>query len=273
MDKELTEAIEIQLFLDTVKQYYGYDFSQYSPASLHRRIKDLVRKNKLSYISELIPFILYKQGFIEALIAQIYVGVTGFFRDPGVYKQLTNQVVAKLRSYPGIKVWSAGCAIGQEAYSLAILFKEAGLLDKTRIVATDIRQEAVDTAKKGIYPDSHIRQYSSNYQHAGGATSFSDYFTSRYELIKIKDEIMNCVSFKQHDLVKDDAFSEIQLIVCRNVLIYFNEALQARLLKLFSDALSEHGFLFLGPKDCLHSPVLEAVFEVVDEKSRIYRKK
>lgn len=273
MDNELAEAIEIQLLLATIKQLYGYDFSLYRTSSLRRRITDLLRVHQLQYISELIPLLIYKKGFFEEFVAHISVSVTGFFRDPWVYKILAEQIAINYTDYLDINVWSAGCATGEEAYSLAILFKELGLLGKTKIVATDMCQQALETGRLGIYSNAYIRQYSANYQHAGGNTSFSDYFTARYDLIKMTDDIMSHISFRLHNLVVDVAWGKVQLIVCRNVLIYFSEELQCKVLHLFSEALVNNGLLLLGPQDCLYASVLECGFEVVDEDSRLYRRK
>lgn len=273
MDNELAESVEIQVLLDAIEQLYGYDFRQYRESSLRRRIADLIRVLQLQYISELIPLLIYKEGFFEEFVAHISVSVTGFFRDPGVYKVLAKQVEINYADDLDINVWSAGCATGEEAYSLAILFKEAGLLRKTKIVATDMCQKALETGKLGIYSNAYIRQYSANYQHAGGNTSFSDYFTARYDLIKMTDDLMNSIFFRLHNLVVDAAWGTVQLIVCRNVLIYFSEVLQGQVLQLFSESLVDNGLLLLGPKDCLSASILDGDFEVVDEDSRLYRRR
>jgi len=273
MDKDSVEALELCLFLNTVNQYYGYDLTQYRSSLIKRRIKDLVRKNNLTYTSELIPLIFYKQGFYEELMNQVSIGVSDFFRDPDIYKILSEQITTQFPNLQQINIWCAGCASGEEAYSLAILFKELNLLDKTHITATDLCNKAIESAIKGIYSTEKMQQYSANYQHAGGLTSLNYYFTSRYEWIKITDEIMQYISFHQHDLLTDGALNKKHLIACRNVLIYFSDSTQELVFKLLSKSLVKHGFLLLGPQDNLHSPTLASDFEVINKKAQLYRKK
>jgi len=274
MVKDISETLELSLFVDAVKQHYGYDLSQYKSSSLSRRIKDLVRKNSLSYISELIPYVFYKSGFYEELMTHISVGVSDFFRDPLAYKVLMKQLLdSELINAPHLNIWCAGCSTGEEAYSLAILLKELDLFNKTQITATDLCLEAIESAKKGIYSNGKVQHYSTNYQKAGGCTSFNYYFNSRYQWIKINQEFINSISFQQHNLLHDDFFKDQHLIVCRNVLIYFAEDVQERLFRLFSQSLVNGGLLFLGPQDSLYSLTLSSSFTIIDEKLRLYRKR
>jgi len=273
MAENSIEKLELHLFLETVNQYYKYDLTQYRSNLIHRRIKDLVRKNNLNYISELIPLIFYKKGFHEELMNQVSVGVSDFFRDPFVYKVLREQIINQLSIFQQINIWCAGCATGEEAYSLAILFKELNLLNKTHIVATDVSNKALESAKKGIYSTEKMQQYSANYQHAGGLTSLNYYFTSLYEWVKISDEIMKYINFQQHNLLTNKALNKKHLISCRNVLIYFSDTTQELVFKLLSESLVKQGLLLLGPQDNLHSATLASDFEVINETAQLYRKK
>jgi len=264
---------ELQLFIQAMKQRFGYDFSQYQPDSLLRRVETLAKKQQCQHISELIPLIYHQQNFLQQAITQISVGHTEFFRDPEVYKALTAHVLAKLTSYPSIKVWSAGCSTGEEAYSLAILFEDAGLLDKTTIYATDINSVSIEQAKKGLIHPRSVKQDCINYHQAGGLSSFSDYFSESNQQFHLDDKLKHKVSFNTHNLESDAVFCETQLVVCRNVLIYFEPELQAKVFKLFIDSLARHCFLLLGQKDCLYSKVLLDSFVEVDKQARLYRKK
>ena len=267
MDEQIVQSQELQLFVEAMQLCHGIDFKGYQPASLQRRVTELAKQQGVQHISELIPKVFHQPNFADLVVSEISVGVTEFFRDPELYRILKNQLLPQLASYPAINVWSAGCATGEEAYSLAIIFKQAGLLAKTRIYATDMNAQAIAYAKQGIYPIKTAQQGSLNYHAFSPSGSFSDYFTARYQQMKLHDELLQAVSFFSHNLSTDAAFCEAHLIVCKNVLIYFNQDLQNRSLELFKDSLVRKGFMLLGTKEDCRVKGLNAI--VLQEKSSV----
>ncbi|QDE41705.1 protein-glutamate O-methyltransferase CheR [Luteibacter pinisoli] len=250
---------------------HGYDFSEYAPASLKRRVQQLVRSHATGTISELNRRVLHEEGFVTRVIEGLSVPVSEMFRDPLVFRALRDKVLPVLASYPEINIWQAGCAHGQEVYSLAILLEEAGLYDRTRIYATDFNDAALQMASEGIYATRDARDWSRNYLEAGGLHSFSDYYSARYEFIKLDQRLRRNVTFFNHNLVTDEVFCEAHLILCRNVLIYFNNALQDRTLGLFRDSLVRGGFLCLGTRENVDFSPSAATFGDVDNALRIYQ--
>ncbi|HEV7778499.1 MAG TPA: CheR family methyltransferase [Luteibacter sp.] len=265
------EDIELDLFIRAMQLRHGYDFSQYAPASLKRRVLQLVRVHDTGSISELNRRLLHDEGFLARVIEGLSVPVSDMFRDPLVFRALRDKVFPMLASHPQINIWQAGCAHGQEVYSLAILLEEAGLYERTQIYATDFSEAALTHAREGIYPAREARDWSRNYQDAGGAHTLADYYSARYEYIKLDQKLRRHVIFANHNLVTDKVFCEAQLILCRNVLIYFSNALQDRTLGMFRDSLVRGGFLCLGTRENLDFAPSAAEFIAVDAPLRIYQ--
>ncbi|UPG93596.1 CheR family methyltransferase [Luteibacter aegosomatissinici] len=265
------EDIEIELFVRAMQRRHGYDFSNYAPASLKRRVQQLVRTHDAGTISELNRRLLHEEGFVTRIIEGLSVPVSEMFRDPPVFRALRDKVLPILASYPEINIWQAGCAHGQEVYSLAILLEEAGLYDRARIYATDFNDAALHVAAEGIYATRDARDWSRNYIEAGGLKSFSDYYSARYDFIKLDQRLRRNVTFFNHNLVTDEVFCEAHLILCRNVLIYFNNSLQDHTLALFRDSLVRGGFLCLGTRENIDFSPAAACFSDVDAPLRIYQ--
>ncbi len=266
MKKTEIENMEIDLLLDAILNRYGYDFRHYSSASIKRRIKHFLLGTDFKTVSELIPNLIHDKSLFESLLNSLTVTVTEMFRDPYVYRAFRNKIVPVLKTYPFIKIWHAGCATGEEVYSMAILLKEECLYERTQIYATDINQEALERAGKGIFNISSIKKYTDNYQKAGGKNPFSDYYHSDYDSVIMKSELKENILFSVHNLVTDSVFGEMNLILCRNVLIYFNKTLQDRVLELFHESLALNGFLCLGNKESIK-------FSGASEKFRSFRDK
>jgi chemotaxis protein methyltransferase CheR len=265
------EDIELELFVRALKLRHGYDFSQYAPASLKRRVRQLVQTHRAGTISALTTRLLHEPGFLGVVLEGLSVPVSEMFRDPDVFRALREQVFPVLASYPQINIWQAGCAHGQEVYSLAILLEEAGLYDRAQIYATDFNEAALRHAQEGIYPAREAQLWSRNYQAAGGTHSLADYYSARYELLKLDRRLRRNVIFAHHNLVTDEVFCEAHLVLCRNVLIYFSDPLQDRTLALFRDSLVRGGFLCLGTRESLDFAPSAADFAPVDAALRIYR--
>lgn len=265
------EDIELELFVRALKLRHGYDFSQYAPASLKRRVRQLVQTHQAGTISALTTRLLHEPGFLGVVLEGLSVPVSEMFRDPDVFRALREQVFPVLASYPQINIWQAGCAHGQEVYSLAILLEEAGLYDRAQIYATDFNEAALRHAQEGIYPAKEAQLWSRNYQAAGGTHSLADYYSARYELLKLDRRLRRNVIFAHHNLVTDEVFCEAHLVLCRNVLIYFSDPLQDRTLALFRDSLVRGGFLCLGTRESLDFAPSAADFAPVDAALRIYR--
>jgi chemotaxis protein methyltransferase CheR len=265
------EDIEIELFIRAMQRRHGYDFNDYAPASLKRRVQQLVRTHDAGTISELNRRLLHEDGFVTRVIEGLSVPVSEMFRDPPVFRALRDKVLPVLASYPEINIWQAGCAHGQEVYSLAILLEEAGLYDRARIYATDFNDAALHVAAEGIYATRDARDWSRNYIEAGGLRSFSDYYSARYDFIKLDQRLRRNVTFFNHNLVTDEVFCEAHLILCRNVLIYFNNALQDHTLALFRDSLVRGGFLCLGTRENIDFSPAAACFTDIDAALRIYQ--
>ncbi len=267
------ENIEIEILLEAILKRYGYDFTNYSSASIKRRIKHFLSKTDCSKISELVPRIVHDKKLFESLLMSLTITVTEMFRDPPIYKALRDKVVPVLKTYPFIKVWLAGCATGEEVYSIAILLKEEGLYERSHIYATDINQEALAKAEQGIYSIDTIKKYTSNYQSAGGKKPFSSYYHSEYESVIMNRELKENILFSVHNLVTDSSFGEMHLILCRNVLIYFDKTLQNRVLNLFYDSMILKGFLCLGNKEGIRFSNASDKFIRIWNKENIYQAK
>ncbi len=271
--KEEIEKIEIDLFLEALYQRHGYDFRHYAQASVRRRVRQLLAKGGYARVSDLIAPVLYDEAFAKTIIGEFSIAVTEMFRDPDFYRSIRQKVVPYLKTYPFIKIWHAGCATGEEVYSLAILLQEEGLYNRATIFATDFNDTVLDKAKEGIYALKDIRQYTANYQKAGGARSFGDYYHAQYELAIMDQSLKDNITFASHNLVTDGVFGEMHLVFCRNVLIYFDRTLQNRVLGLFNDSLNYGGFLGLGSKETLQFSEVAERFKVVDDQAKIYQKR
>jgi chemotaxis protein methyltransferase CheR len=267
------EDIEIRLLLDAIQFKYGHDFRDYSKAHMKRRILRRMSLDNMGSISEMQYRVLYDQEFFQRLMMDFSINVTEMFRDPSFYKAFREHVVPILRTYPFIKIWHAGCSTGEEVYSMAILLKEEGLYERSQIYATDFNENALRKATEGIYPIDIIKDYTYNYQRAGGIHSFSDYYIAKYDSVILDQSLKEKVIFAEHNLVTDSVFGEMHVILCRNVLIYFNRTLQNRVIQLFFDSLIHGCFLCLGSKESIKFSSCSDHFDDFIDKEKIYQKK
>lgn len=242
---------DLQLLLNDLHQWYGYDFSDYAKASLKRRINRLWAMDKFPSFAELRYKLQTDKFYLKRFVEQITVNVTEMFRDPSAYQFLREEVLPYLGTHPLIRIWLAGCSTGEEAFSIAILLKEAGILHKSLLYATDINPDVLEKAKKGIFPLSNMKQYSENYLKSGGKHDFSSYYIAQYGRVKFDASLAEKMVFASHNLVSDRSFNEFQLILCRNVLIYFEKQLQDKVLNIFDESLEPLGYLMLGGKESI----------------------
>ncbi len=263
---------EHKKLLESIKRTYGYDFTEYAEASVHRRIKHFMNTRNITVLSELSKKLLAEERFFQEFVQEISVTVTEMFRDPAFYKSLRDNVMRRLATYPFIKVWIAGCATGEEVYSIAILLKEAELLNRSIIYATDINQKSLQIAKEGVYPSSNMKLYTTNYQKSGGVNSFSEYYMAKYDSVLFDKSLKQNIVFSPHNLAADKSFNEFHLIICRNVLIYFNQHLQNKVINLFYDSLCPFGFMGLGNKESLLFSEKQKNFDTIDRKEKIFIK-
>ncbi len=267
------EDLEIGLLLEAVYRKYGYDFRNYAGAHTKRRIAQRKNLAGLKNYAEMIHRIIYDEKFFSALLLDLSINVTEMFRDPWFYKEVRQLIVPHLKTYPFVKVWHAGCSAGQEVYSMAILLEEEEMKERAQIYATDFNEIVLAKAQSGIYPIEVIRQYTANYIQSGGRESFSDYYTADDKHVILDSRLRKKILFSSHNLATDGVFGEMNIIFCRNVLIYFNRELQERVLELFCDSLCPGGFLCLGSKESLRFSKLADSFEIVAAREKIYRKK
>ena len=273
MDKaNENEKIEFDLILQAIYQKYGYDFRNYAKASLRRRLRYRLSQSNLKTISEMQHKLLNDKEFFDTLLLDLTINVTEMFRDPSFFKALREIVISELKKQSFIKVWHAGCSSGEEIYSTAILLKENGMYESSLIYATDTNEMVLDKAKSGIFPIEKMKDFTVNYRKAGGLASFADYYTARYDNAIMDNSLKKNIVFSNHNLVTDSVFGEMDLIMCRNVLIYFNRELQDRVFRLFMDSLRPGGFLCLGSKETVRFSSLSGNFENVIEKERVYRR-
>lgn len=266
------EKLEIDLLLEGIRRRYGYDFTHYSYASLKRRLTQARDQAQLTRYTEMLDSLYHDESFFDQFLKHMSVPFTEMFRDPPFYQAIREQVIPILKTFPFVKIWHTGCATGEEVYSMAIWLHEENFLDRVRIYATDFNNHALDAAEKAVYPVKNIETYAANYRDAGGKREFSEYFSVGYDLMKIKDFLKNKITFSYHNLVTDDVFGEMNLVCCRNVLIYFDRTLQDRVLRLFTDSLRHGGFLCLGNKETLNFTSVKSLFEPVESRQRIYKK-
>lgn len=271
-DAERIEAIEMPLLLDAMYQRWGYDFRDYAPASLRRRIHRAMQASKLPSMSAFQDCILHDAACMAAFLDSVSVDVTAMFRDPGFYRVLREKVLPGLAALPHIRVWHAGCAGGEEVYSMAILLHEEGLLERAQLYATDINPRLLAQGKEAIVPIKRMQDYTANYLKAGGRRAFSDYYTAKHEGAILADALRHNIVWAEHNLVSDSGFNEFQIVLCRNVMIYFNRKLQARAHKLIYDSLMIGGTLGLGHGESLQFTPYEEYYEVTDRDERLYRK-
>jgi chemotaxis protein methyltransferase CheR len=266
------EDVEIALLLEGMYRYYGFDFREYSPASLKRRILERMRAEKIETISRFQDRVLHDAACMERLLLGLSVHVTSMFRDPGYYLTFRQKIVPILKTYPTVRIWHAGCSTGEEVYSMAILLQEEGLYRKSLIYATDISHEVLRKAKEGIFPLATMQEYTSNYMKGGGKHEFSDYYTAHYDNVIFHPSLKTNVVFAEHNLATDGSFNEFHVILCRNVMIYFNKSLQERVHNLIYDSLSMFGIFGLGNKESLKFTPREAFYEKLDSRDQLYRK-
>ncbi|TAK64561.1 CheR family methyltransferase [Methylobacter sp.] len=269
MEESKIQDIEISLFLDALLQRHGYDFGNYAKASIKRRVLGLASAQCQS-VAELIPRLLHEEDYLAEVISQLSVPVSAMFRDPPVFKTLRETVLPLLKTYPRINVWQAGCATGEEVFSLVIMLEEEGLLERTQIYATDINDIVLHKAEDGIFPMRNLAEYERNYKSAGGKAMFSDYYIANDEFFRIHEHLRQKIVFAHHNLVSDGVFCEVQLILCRNVLIYFNDELQKRVLNLFHKSLVRNGFLCLGTRESLRAVEAQHIFTVHNQECMIF---
>jgi chemotaxis protein methyltransferase CheR len=265
--------IELRLLMEAVYAKYSHDFRDYAGASMKRRVLHAMQQLRCLTVSELQSRVLHDPGAFQQLLEILTIPFTEMFRDPGYWLALRTQVAPLLRTYPSLKLWVAGCSTGEEVFSLAILLQEEGLLERSMIYATDINPAVLEKARQGIYAVGAVRQHTANYQASGGRRAFSDYYAAAYKSVRFDPELVRNVTFADHSLATDTVFSETNFISCRNVLIYFNRALQDRALGLFHDSLCHRGFLGLGSKESLDFSSWADRFDAVDRRERLFRKR
>lgn len=266
------EAIEEPLLVEAIFRRWGYDFRDYAPASLKRRIRRIAELEGVASVSALQERVLRDPACMQRFLDQVTVSVTSMFRDPGFYQAFRQTAVPLLKQRRSLRIWHAGCASGEEVYSMAILLHEEGLLDRARIYATDLDQTSLDTAREGIYPLKMMKEYTQNYQAAGGKTTFSEYYQAGHGHVVMASKLSKTVMWAQHNLVTDASFNEFDLILCRNVLIYFNRRLQERVHRLLYDSLAPDSLLVLGRQESLQLTPHESCYQVLDSREKIYRR-
>lgn len=271
MDENL-ENLEIELLLNGIKRRYGYDFTHYSQSSLKRRFSQLREQSGMTRYTEMLDRVYHDEHYFELLLKQMSITVTEMFRDPHFYRSFREKVVPILKTFPFVKIWHAGCATGEEVYSMAILLHEENFLDRVRIYATDFNKPALDVAQKAVYPMKDMADHAANYMAAGGKSDFSDYYSAGYDFAKMKDFLQEKITFSYHNLVTDGVFGEMNVICCRNVLIYFDRTLQDRVLQLFAESLRHGGYLCLGSKESLSFSAVKPFFDTIDGPQRIFKK-
>ena len=272
MDSLAIENTELDVLLEAVFERYGYDFRHYARASLQRRIRGFMEKHGFKYLREMMARILADKSVFETLVYAISVSVTEMFRDPLVYLAIREEVTEFLKTYPFIRIWHAGCASGEEVYSLAIVLSEAGLYDRCQIYATDMNSVVLEKAKQGIYPAERLQEYTRNYRLSGGREPFSTYYHAKYDSVIMNAGLKKRILFANHNLVTDSVFGEMNLVLCRNVLIYFDQHFQNRALRLFYDSLVHKGYLCLGTKETIRYSEFNNRFKEIFAREKIYQR-
>lgn len=273
LQPEKVEDIEIRLLLEALFLKYHYDFRNYAMASIKRRLRQAKQQLGMSTFSAMQDRLLHDPAMLPRLLGYLTIQVSEMFRDPSYFKAIRDHVVPHLRTYPSLKVWIAGCSEGEELYSLVILFREEGLEDRTIFYATDINHQALEAAEAGVYPLDRLQLYTENHRRSGGKSSLSDYYQAAYGRASFDRSLRHNVVFSDHSLVSDAVFGEMNLISCRNVMIYFDRALQDRAIGLFSESLARKGFLGIGSKETLRFSRHEAEFSDFVREEKIYQRK
>jgi chemotaxis protein methyltransferase CheR len=271
-EHEDLESMEMRLLLEAVYRHHGYDFRGYARGSLRRRLWRRIEAEGLKTISGLQERILHDPGAIERLLIDLSVSVTAMFRDPSFYLTFRSKVVPLLKTYPFIRIWAAGCSSGEEVYSLAILLREEGLHERARIYATDMSQPILDTARRAVIPLDRMRAYTQNYIRAGGKRAFSEYYEADGKNARVEPDLLSNVVFAQHNLVSDRRFNEFNVILCRNVMIYFDRQLQDHVHDLLYESLVRYGILALGHKETIRFTSQARRYEELDPAEKIYRR-
>jgi chemotaxis protein methyltransferase CheR len=271
-DDPQAEAVEIQRLLEGVYRRYGFDFRDYAYSSMKRRIESAMRADGLGRLADLRDRLLHEPSCMERFLLAVTVNVTAMFRDPGFYLAFRTRVVPFLRCYPFIRIWHVGCATGEEVYSMAILLQEEGLYPRCRIYATDMNEAVLSQAKAGIFPIAFLKEYTSNYLQGGGKGAFSEYYTALYGNVVFQRGLTENIVFSRHDLVTDGSFNEFDVILCRNVMIYFNQALTERVHRLLYESLAVLGFLAVGKRESIKYTPHEGCYNEFDRDERIYQR-
>jgi chemotaxis protein methyltransferase CheR len=266
------EEIEVALLLEAIHRRYGFDFRQYARASLKRRLWRRAHAEGLETISALQARVLHDPACMERLLLDLSINVTSMFRDPSFYAAFREKVAPLLRTYPFTRIWLAGCSTGEEVYSLAIVLEEEGLLERTRIYATDINEAVLGQARLGVFPLEKMQEYTQNYLAAGGTRAFSEYYHANYDGAAFDRRLAESTVFAQHNLVSDRSFNEFHVIVCRNVMIYFDRSLQERVFQLFHESLARLGVLALGHKETIRLSSYADRYEPLDPVEKLWRK-
>ena len=267
-----TQDLELDLFLTAVYRLSGFDFRKYMKSSILRRVENRLRLEGLKNITQLTEQVVHHEVFLKKVLDDFSINVTEMFRDPSFFLSFREKVIPRLKELPEIRIWHAGCSSGEEAYSMAILLEEEGIGHKAKIYATDMNEKILEKAQKGIIPLSKMKTYTKNYMQAGGIKAFSEYYHSDHQFAYFKEELLDRIVFAQHNLVTDVSFNEFHIIICRNVLIYFNLELQYNVIELFQESLGTNGFLGLGSKEALRLDA-HPDFEEFDIYNKIYQKK
>ncbi|TDW99845.1 CheR family methyltransferase [Dinghuibacter silviterrae] len=263
---------QLDKILTVTDRYFGYDFTGYARASIRRRVAGFMNRSGIRTAGELEYHLLNDETCFPRFLQYVTVNVTEMFRDPGFYKALRENIIPQLASYPFIKIWHAGCSTGEEVYSMAILLQEEGLLERTKLYATDINSYVLGKAKQGIFPLRYMQEYTRNYRNSGGKEVFSGYYTARYDNVVFDASLKKNMVFALHNLASDGSFNEFNLILCRNVMIYFDRTFQQRCVRLFQQSLCLLGYLGLGTKESLAFNDPQRNFEEVDARWKMYRR-
>lgn len=271
LEPSIIKDEEVEFLIKDVYELYGYDFSGYSRASFKRRVNRICLIERFTSFAELRYTLINEPEYLKRFVEEVTVNVTEMFRDPHFFKGLREKILPQLGTYPLIRIWVAGCSTGEEAYSMAILLKEANLYHKSLIYGTDLNPSVLETARAGVFPLQQMKLYSENYMLSGGKKDFSDYYTANYDSAKFDKSLQEKLILSTHNLVSDSSFNSFQLIICRNVLIYFDRGLQERVFKLFDNSLENLGFLALGAKETIRFSKLDKNYHQIDDQ-RIWKK-
>ncbi len=267
------KKLELQLLLDAIYAVSGYDFRQYNQQSIMRRVLHRMRISNISTVSRLTELVIHDEEFLRMLLNDFSINVTEMFRNPTFFQAFREEVIPKLRQLPRIRIWHAGCATGEEVYSMAIVLKEEGLIERSIIYATDMNADVLKKAQKGAFPLHKMQAYTKNYLHSGGSEAFSKYYKTDEKYAYFQPCLLENITFAQHNLVTDQSFQEFDVIICRNVLIYFSSDLQIQVHRLFHESLAPNGYLGLGDKETLQFTPLADDYNIVNQTERIYQKK